>query len=313
MDAHGFPNVGILQKNYLKINMNLFSYYINKFISYLKMEKNYSHHTISNYLRDLQEFGDFLQKHYQNRDIKEIDYFTLRKFLGNLATRNLSKRSISRKISTLKSFFKFLYREGIIKSNPATALIYPKLEKPLPRFLTEEEVAKILNVVEGDTFISLRDKAILEFLYSTGARVSEAASLKIEDIDLLGGIVKVKGKGKKERLLPLGEPAILAIRNYLKTRKDTNPYLFINRRGTELSERAFRLIVDKYIRKAALSLKVSPHTFRHSFATHLLNRGADLRSVQELLGHASISTTQVYTHLSIESLKKVYQRAHPRA
>ena len=213
----------------------------------------------------------------------------------------------------MKSFFKFLYREGIIKSNPATALIYPKLEKPLPRFLTEEEVAKILNVVEGDTFISLRDKAILEFLYSTGARVSEAASLKIEDIDLLGGIVKVKGKGKKERLLPLGEPAILAIRNYLKTRKDTNPYLFINRRGTELSERAFRLIVDKYIRKAALSLRVSPHTFRHSFATHLLNRGADLRSVQELLGHASISTTQVYTHLSIESLKKVYQKAHPRA
>ncbi|RKY36977.1 MAG: tyrosine recombinase XerC [Candidatus Omnitrophota bacterium] len=293
--------------------MNLFSYYLNKFISYLKMERNYSHHTISNYLRDLQEFGDFLQKHCQNRDIKEIDYFTLRKFLGNLATRDLSRRTISRKISTLKSFFKFLYREGIIKSNPATALIYPKLEKPLPKFLTEEEVAKILNMPGGDTFISLRDKAILEFLYSTGARVSEAASLKIEDVDLLGGIVKVKGKGRKERLLPLGEPAILAIRNYLKSRKDSNPYLFINRRGTKLSERAFRLIVDRYIRKAALSLKVSPHTFRHSFATHLLNRGADLRSVQELLGHASISTTQVYTHLSIESLKKVYQKAHPRA
>jgi site-specific recombinase XerD len=206
-----------------------------------------------------------------------------------------------------------MVREKILKNNPATSLIYPKLEKPLPKFLTEEEVKKILEIPCGDDFISLRDKAILEFLYSTGARVSELVSLKRSDLDLIGGIIKVKGKGRKERLLPLGEPAIESIKRYLDKRKDNNPFLFVNQRGKPLTDRGVRLIVERYIKKVFLSLKVSPHTFRHSFATHLLNRGADLRSVQELLGHSSISTTQVYTHLTIDILKKIYDKAHPRA
>ena len=192
-------------------------------------------------------------------------------------------------------------------------MIYPKLDKQLPKFLTEAEVEKILNLPEGDRVCDLRDKAILEFLYSTGARVSEMVSLKINDIDLISGFVKVRGKGRKERLLPLGDPAIESIKKYLDARRDKNQALFINQREGGLTDRGVRDIIYRYIKKAALSLKVSPHTFRHSFATHLLNRGADLRSVQELLGHSNISTTQIYTHLTIDSLKKVYQRAHPRA
>ncbi len=289
-----------------------FSYYNEKFLNYLTIEKNYSKHTINNYHADLTEFGKFLNSRGA-KEIKNIDYFLLRKFLSTLSEKNLSKRTLSRKISTLKSFFKFLVREGIIKNNPAASLIYPRLDKPLPKFLTEKEVNKILNLPEGDDVCSLRDKAILEFLYSTGARVSEMVSLKIDNIDLLGGVVKVTGKGRKERLLPLGEPALISIKQYLDFRTDKNKSLFINKRGGTLSDRGVRGIIDKYIKKMASSLKVSPHVFRHSFATHLLNRGADLRSVQELLGHSSISTTQIYTHLTIDSLKKVYLKAHPRA
>ncbi len=290
-----------------------FSYYRDKYLSYLEIEKNYSPHTIGSYKKDLAEFDEFLAEHYKNQDIKKVDYFILRKFLSLLTSRQLTKRSISRKISTLKSFFKFLVREGITKNNPATSLIYPKLDKPLPKFLTEKEITQVLASVTETDVLGLRDKAILEFLYSTGARVGEVAGLRQEYVDLISGIAKVKGKGRKERLLPLGEPAIKALRRYLKARRDTNPALFVNKRGGTLSDRSFRLIVDKYIKKIALQAKISPHTFRHSFATHLLNRGADLRCVQELLGHSSIATTQVYTHLTIDNLKKIYDKAHPRA
>jgi len=289
-----------------------FSYYIDKFLNYLTIEKNYSGYTITNYKTDLSEFEMFL-KSRGGKDIKDIDYFLLRKFLSVLSERKLDKRTLSRKISTLKSFFKFMLREGIVKNNPASALIYPRLDKPLPKFLTEKEVENILELPEGNELMDLRDKAILEFLYSTGARVSEMVSLTKDSLDLISGVAKVKGKGRKERLLPLGEPAIISVKNYLDRRRDKNKALFINKRGGALTDRGVRLIVYKYIKKTALALKVSPHTFRHSFATHLLNRGADLRSVQELLGHSSISTTQVYTHLTIDSLKKVYQKAHPRA
>lgn len=288
-----------------------FSYYTGKFLNYLTIEKNYSGYTHINYKIDLKEFEDFLSS--QNlKDIKDIDYFLLRKFLSILGEKSLSKRSISRKISTLKSFFKFMVREGLIKSNPAASLIYPRLDKPLPKFLTEEEVKKILRL-PADTLRGARDKAILETLYSTGARISELVGLKINDLDLIGGIAKVMGKGRKERLLPLGEPALKSIKSYLDKRTDNNPYLFINQRTKVLSDRGVRLIVSRCIKKTAIALAVSPHTFRHTFATHLLNRGADLRSVQELLGHASIATTQVYTHLTIDTLKKVYEKAHPRA
>jgi integrase/recombinase XerC len=289
-----------------------FSYYRDKFLNYITIEKNYSPHTLTNYKIDLCEFEEFLNIQAVS-DIKGIDYFILRKFLASLAEKNLSKRSVSRKISTLKSFFKFMMREGEVKNNPAVSLIYPRLEKPLPKFLTEDEVYKILNSATGDDTFSLRDRAILEFLYSTGARVSELSASKIDDIDLISGMAKVMGKGRKERLLPLGEPAVLSLKKYLDNRTDKNPSLFINRRYGSLTQRGVRLLIDKYIRKASVSFKVSPHTLRHSFATHLLNRGADLRSVQELLGHSSIATTQVYTHLTIDTLKKVYDKAHPRA
>jgi len=289
-----------------------FSYYIDKFLNYLAIEKNYSGHTVTNYKIDLKEFEAFLTTNTP-KDIKEIDYFILRKFLSLLSEKNLNKRTVSRKISTLKSFFKFMVREEAIKNNPADSLIYPRLDKNLPVFLTEEQVVKILNLPKNDTLLDLRDKSILEILYSTGARVSELANLKIDEVDLISAIIKVMGKGRKERLLPLGEPAVLSLKKYLDKRIDKNPSLFINQHNGSLTDRGIRLIVDKYMRQAAMNLKVSPHTFRHSFATHLLNRGADLRSVQELLGHSSISTTQVYTHLTIDTLKKVYDKAHPRA
>jgi len=289
-----------------------FSHYIDRFLNYITIERNYSSHTIASYKADLEEFEKLLDSR-GNKDINRIDYFLLRKFLSTLNERKLGKRTLSRKISTLKSFFKFILREGIIKSNPAVALIYPRLDKALPKFLTEKEVKNILDLPGGQGILSLRNKAILEFLYSTGARVSEIVSLKRKDVDLIGGVVKVKGKGRKERLLLLGEQAIISLKAYLDKRTDNSPALFINRRGQALSDRGLRGVVYKHIGGAASFLKVSPHVFRHSFATHLLNRGADLRSIQELLGHSSILTTQVYTHLTIDSLKNTYQKAHPRA
>jgi tyrosine recombinase XerC len=292
--------------------MTTFSYYRDRFLNYITVEKNYSSHTVANYTADLNEFERFLDSR-GGKEIKNIDYFLLRKFLSVLSQRNLDKRTLSRKISTLKSFFKFSLREGIVKNNPAASLIYPRLDKNLPNFLSEKEVSVILSLPDQSKFLGLRDRAILEFLYSSGARVSEMVSCLVSDVDLIGGVVKVRGKGRKERLLPLGEPALISLKNYLDQRQDPNKALFVNKNKTRLTDRGVRDIIYRYIKKSALNLKVSPHTFRHSFATHLLNRGADLRSVQELLGHSSISTTQIYTHLTIDSLKRVYQKSHPRA
>lgn len=289
-----------------------FSYYTERFMNYLSLEKNYSPHTLINYKIDLDNFNGFINTQ-GGVDIKNIDYFFLRKYLSFLNEKQLNKRSLSRKISTLKSFFKFMMKEGEIKVNPAVSLIYPRLDKKLPLFLTEDCVKKLIELPAKSSLFNLRDKAILEFLYSTGARVSEMVNLKKDEIDLLSGLVKVKGKGRKERLLPLGEPAVLVIKAYLEKRTDQNPSFLINKRQGSLTDRGVRDILNRYIKKAAVSFKISPHIFRHSFATHLLNRGADLRSVQELLGHCSIATTQVYTHLTIDTLKKVYEKAHPRA
>lgn len=292
--------------------MALYSYYIDKFINYIEIEKNYSLHTSKNYRRDLEEFANFLKNNYSG-EIKDIDYFILRKFLSFLNKKKLSRRTISRKISTLKSFFKLLVKEKVLKNNPSASLIYPRLDKPLPKFLTEKQVKEFLELPDVSKLLGLRDRAILESLYSTGARVAELVSLKTDDLDLIGGVVKVMGKGKKERLLPLGEPAIESIKSYLEKRNSQSRTLFLNKNNKPLSDRGVRLIIANYIKKASLMFKVSPHIFRHSFATHLLDHGADLRSVQELLGHSSISTTQIYTHVSLDSLKKVYQKTHPRA
>jgi integrase/recombinase XerC len=283
--------------------------YIEKFIRYLEVEKNYSAHTILNYKLDLEDFRNFLGE----AALEKIDYLLLRKYLALLKEKNLSNRTVNRHLSSLRSFFRFLTRESLIKANPILSLSSPKQEKYLPSFLTEEEVAKLIDSVIPKDERGLRDRAILETFYSTGIRISELANLSKEDFDFIGGIVKVMGKGKKERIVPIGDKAISAIREYLDKRKKQTDAIFLNKNGEAITTRGIRNIVGKYIRLAGIKQGVSPHTLRHSFATHLLNRGADLRSVQELLGHANLSTTQIYTHLTTDKLKSVYDKAHPRA
>jgi tyrosine recombinase XerC len=286
--------------------------YIEKFIRYLEIERNYSAHTILNYRLDLEHF----RQSAGGTDLEKIDYLALRKYLAALKEKNLGARTINRRLSALRSFFKFLTREGYLKANPILILSSPKLDKHLPQFLTEEETAKLIESAfpKDETDIrSLRDRAVLETFYSTGIRISELAGLALENVDFIGGIAKVMGKGKKERIVPIGDAALGAIRKYLAKRKKESTALFLNRSGKRISVRGIRNIVVKYIRRAGIKQGVSAHTFRHSFATHLLNRGADLRTVQELLGHANLSTTQIYTHLTTDRLKNVYDKAHPRA
>ncbi|MDP2939236.1 MAG: tyrosine recombinase XerC [Candidatus Omnitrophota bacterium] len=283
--------------------------YIEKFISYLDIEKNYSPHTILNYRVDLQEFSVFLKE----TSLEKVDYLNLRRFLAFLKTRNLRSRTLARKLSCLRSFFRFLLREGYLKNNPTTLLSTPKLDKRLPNFLTENEVVKLVEAPPKDKISGLRDRAILETLYSTGIRVSELVGLSIDDIDFVGSVVKVFGKGRKERLAPIGEKALSAVHEYLNKRENESKALFLNKNGGRLTSRGIRDILEKYIKLTSLKTHVSPHTLRHSFATHLLNHGADLRSVQELLGHVNLSSTQIYTHLTTERLKIVYDKAHPRA
>jgi len=286
--------------------------YIDKFIRYLEVEKNYSGHTILNYRLDLENFKKFLA----DTTIEKVDYLTLRKYLALLKEKNLGARTVNRRLSALRSFFKFLTRDGYLKTNPILILSSPKLEKHLPAFMTEEETAKLIESAfaksEKDEQ-GLRDRAILETFYSTGIRISELVGLSIDDVDFISGIVKVMGKGRKERIVPIGDAAITTIRRYLDKRKKQASALFLNKNGSRISSRGVRGIVGKYIHLAGIRQGISPHTFRHSFATHLLNRGADLRTVQELLGHANLSTTQIYTHLTTERLKSVYDKAHPRA
>jgi len=286
--------------------------YIEKFMRYLEIEKNYSRHTILNYRLDLEDFRKFLAE----APLEKVDYLALRKYLAILKGKNLGNRTVNRRLSALRSFFKFLTREGYIKANPILILSSPKLEKHLPSFMTEDEVVKLIEAAfqkdEKDE-MGLRDRAILETFYSTGLRISELVGLSTDDVDFISGIVKVMGKGKKERIVPIGEVAIQAIRKYLEKRRKQNNAIFLNKNGKRITTRGVRDIVEKYIHMAGIKQGVSPHTFRHSFATHLLNRGADLRTVQELLGHANLSTTQIYTHLTTERLKSVYDKAHPHA
>jgi integrase/recombinase XerC len=283
--------------------------HIKRYIRYLEIEKNASKHTILNYQRDLDEFKKFLGE----TQLENVDYLALRKFLSILRERNLKSRSISRKLSCLRSFFRFLNREGFLKNDPTQAVSSPKLERYLPIFLTEDEVTKLIESPEAKELSGLRDRAILETFYSTGIRISELVGLNLENIDFFGAVVKVSGKGKKERMVPIGDKALRAIRDYIEQRKQQAQAVFLNKNGRRITDRGVRLVLDKYIQRTALRENISPHSLRHSFATHLLNRGADLRSVQELLGHANLSTTQIYTHLTTEKLKSVYDKAHPRA
>jgi len=292
--------------------------YIEKFINYLKVEKNASEHTAKNYIIDLDSFGEFLG----DKDVSAVDHLTLRRFLAQMREKNYSKRTIARKLAAMRSFFKFLYREGYVTQNPITAILTPKLDKKLPKFLDVEKVDQLLKTPDAESASGLRDRAILETLYSTGARVSELVGLDMDDVDFISGVVKLFGKGSKERIVPIGEPALNAIRKYVEKRgewapsggfaKDKNA-IFLNKSGRRLTDRSVRRILDKHIKECSVAEKISPHSLRHSFATHMLDRGADLRSVQELLGHMNLSTTQIYTHVTMERLKSVYDKAHPRA
>ena len=287
--------------------------YIDKFINYLKIEKNVSNHTIINYTIDLKAFSLFLGE----ADIDSVDHLALRRFLAELRGKNYSKRTIARKLASLRSFFKFLYREGHIISNPITAISSPKLDKKLPKFLDIGKVTKLILSPDVKKESGLRDRAILETLYSCGIRVSELVGLDMDDVDFISGVIKVLGKGRKERIVPIGDMALLSIRKYaeakLRSRAKDNRAVFLNSRGSRLTDRIVRRVIDKYIHACSIEEKISPHSLRHSFATHLLDRGADLRSVQELLGHMNLSTTQIYTHVTMERLKNVYDKAHPRA
>ena len=287
--------------------------FVHKFINYLQIEKNYSDHTVTNYKIDLKEFSGSIK----DKPIEQVTHVDVRLFLARLKEKNFSKRSVARKMACLRSFFKFLHREGYIKTNPAASLSTPKIDKKLPLFMNVSDVVKLLESPDASDDMGLRDRAILETLYSTGIRVSELVGLNKEDVDFISGVLKVYGKGKKERLVPVGDKALRAIRAYFEKIKVTEinerKPVFLNKSQRRVSDRAVRRIVHKYIHKTSLNESISPHTLRHSFATHMLDRGADLRSVQELLGHANLSTTQIYTHVTTERLKSIYDKVHPRA
>ena len=284
-----------------------------KFLDYLRVERDASPHTLRNYTKDL----TLLKQTLGEKPWDQVDLLSLRQFVAGQRESGLSKVTIARRVAAIRSFFRFLQRDGYVSSNPAMGLIRPKQDRPLPVFLSVEDVTKLVEAPQGDDVTSCRDRAILETLYSGGLRVSELVGLKVRDVDLIGGSLRTIGKGKKERLVPLGSYSLQAIRKYLKSlpREKSQPEspLFQNWRYGRLTDRSVRRILNRYLVQVGTAMKISPHALRHSFATHLLDRGADLRSVQELLGHSSLTTTQVYTHVTTERLKRVYESAHPRA
>lgn len=289
---------------------------ITKFIQSLRSERNYSPYTIKNYSIDLIDLQRFLDKRKTN--LSKVDRITAREFLYNLQ-KKYSRRSLARKISSCRSFFRFLQREKYVDKNPFELVKTPKLEKRLPNFLYENEIQKMLNGLDLKTDFGKRDLAILELLYGSGIRVSEATRLNLSDFDLSAKEIRVFGKGAKERIVLIGKHAVEALRDYLENTRakllggNKNRSVFLGSRGSRLTERSVERMIKKLAEKCGLLKKVTPHTIRHTFATHLLERGADLRTVQELLGHTSLSTTQVYTHVTKEKLKSVYDKAHPRA
>ena len=295
--------------------------WIDRFVSYLESERNASEHTVRAYSRDLVEFVELL-KLEDDADPNGVDHLVIRKYLSCLRNRGLSKTTIARKLSSLRAFFKFLLRRNIVETNPAQDMRTPRREKKLPRFLDESEANALIEAPDTSGPKGCRDRAILEMLYGSGLRVAELVALNISDIDMISEVATVRGKGRKERLAPLGSQAVAALRNWLNDRRGVvarlggdDQAVFINcqRGGNRLDSRSIRKLLDVYVKQAGLAGRISPHTLRHSFATHLLDHGADLRSVQELLGHANLQSTQIYTHVSTERLRKVYDKAHPRS
>lgn len=301
---------------------------IGVFIAYLRDQKGYSQHTIRNYRIDLTQFSEFLVSREAlpdgqevDQDMEAIDALVIREYLGSLFGR-FARSTIARKLSAVRSFFLFLEKKGIVMTNPAGDIATPKLGKYIPVYLPVDDVFRLLERPDRKKPLGLRDLAILEVLYSCGIRVSELEALDISGVDFEGRLVTVIGKGDRERIVPIGRIALKAVRNYLEATRnlrkgDGNDSqdgpLFINFRGGRLSGRSIARIIKRYATESGLSPEISPHSMRHTFATHLLDGGADLRSVQELLGHASLSTTQRYTHVSLDRLMEVYDKAHPRS
>jgi integrase/recombinase XerC len=313
---------------------------VQQFLDYLRLEKHFSDYTVKSYGADLIQFGQFLTGEIGHHNAEpplnvvipdspasldekqsKAEPLQIREFLAYLYAQNYTKSTTARKLATLRSFYKFLMRKGIVQASPLAQIRTPKQEKRLPKCLDLEQVQKLLDAPGDADLLSSRDKAMLEVLYSSGIRVSELVELKMSDIDLNEGVLRIMGKGRKERLTPIGSQAIKAIQKYLEYRNadprfklgEGDTRVFLNKHGEALSTRSVRRKLDKYLVQAGLDPGISPHTLRHSFATHLLNNGADLRSVQELLGHQSLSTTQIYTHLTTSRIKDAYDAAHPRA
>jgi integrase/recombinase XerC len=293
---------------------------VQNFRDYLGSERNYSKHTVKAYITDIGEFSRVIKEKKLagekdgGIDFGKLDEKSVRAYISWLYTRN-SRTSISRKLATVRTFFEFLIRKGVIKYNLAKLVPTPKGEKRLPTFLTVDEVIKLLSI-EGEGALLSRDVAVLELLYSSGLRVSELVGIELNDIDLKNLTVKVLGKGGKERIVPVGSKAAGALNKYLPERLGMNPkgdHLFVSSRGGRLNVRSVDRIIRKYASLAGIPKNVSPHVLRHTFATHLLGGGADLRAIQEMLGHKSLSTTQKYTHTSIEKLMEIYDKTHPRA
>lgn len=295
-----------------------YDFYQQEFLNWLQNEKACSNHTITAYKKDLEQFGQFIRE--QNFLLENLEYRDLRYYMMNLQSKQgLKKTTLSRKTAALKSFFKYLNREGWIEHNPADLLSAPKKEKYLPSIINEIDMTEFLDdFLIGEEPLQLRNKAIFELLYSSGLRVSELIALNIQSVEKQENVLRIMGKGRKERIVPIGECAQSAIRCYIEhgrpfLLKNEEFALFLNHRGERLTARGIEYILEQCIKKGALKYKVTPHVFRHSFATHLLDNGADLRVIQELLGHESLSTTQIYTKVSKTHLQQIYRKAHPRA
>jgi integrase/recombinase XerC len=298
---------------------------IEQFLEHLRYERNVSAHTLRNYESDLEQFTHFLAPDRKTKlpDVSEIDHLTIREWMASLHSDQKKKSSIARKLAALRTFFQFLVREGVLELNPAKLVSTPKLEKKLPNHLSIEEAIRFIESPDLDTDLGKRDRAMLELMYATGVRVAELTMLNVADVDFQNQLIRVTGKRRKQRIVPFGDPAGEAIRNYLGVRekflfnapvsKRDEDALFLNYQGTRITTRSVGRMVEKYIRICAGMHNISPHALRHSFATHLLDSGADLRDIQELLGHARLSTTQIYTHVSMEKLIEVYDKAHPKA
>jgi integrase/recombinase XerC len=301
----------------MKTLQEIFDEYIKH---YLEAEKNASSYTIRNYKNDLLDFLYFLKKKkIDPLDETKIDRHVLRDYLSELAGRKIAKASIARKLSAIRSFFRYLVREEIIAKNPIEQVSSPKLDRRLPSFLTQEEMGKLLNAPDLSTPLGQRDRALLELLYASGLRVSELVGLTLEQIDLESNEIRVWGKGSKERVVLMGQPAAEALKDYIKEGRarlrgeKKSKALFLDRYGQKLTERSVQRLLNQYAKKAGIGKRVHPHLLRHTFATHLLDGGADLRVVQELLGHARLTSTQIYTHVTKGQARKVYLAAHPLA